>query len=142
MSDNSKRLKCPACDSLMTKVYIKEHNLHVDICVDGCGGIFFDNGEYKLFDEQCENIDKILEALEGKNTNKAVIKERDRICPVCGAKMVQNFSSITQNIKVDDCYICGGKFLDNNELQQVRAEYQNDEQRSEDVMAYLYQHIG
>lgn len=65
-----------------------------------------------------------------------------RICPNCGSKMVKNHSSIHQSIEVDDCYACGGKFLDNSELQKIRAEYQNNSERDEDILKYVYKEVG
>ena len=56
--------------------------------------------------------------------------------------MVKNSSSAQRIIEVDDCYSCGGKFLDNNELIKIRAEYDTEEQRSEDVIQYLYTQVG
>ena len=48
--------------------------------------------------------------------------------------MVKNYSSILQNIQVDECNICGGKFLDNGELFKIREEYETEEQRVEDFL--------
>lgn len=46
--------------------------------------------------------------------------------------MVKNSSSIHKKIEVDDCYSCGGKFLDNNELQKLEKNMtlQNKEMKT------------
>jgi Zn-finger nucleic acid-binding protein len=56
--------------------------------------------------------------------------------------MVKNSSSVHHTIEVDECYCCGGKFLDNNELIKIREEYDIEQERSEDVVQYLYQQVG
>ena len=48
-------------------------------------------------------------------TFEQVDESETRICPICGMNMVKNYSSIKKQIQIDDCYGCGGKFLDFNE---------------------------
>ena len=48
----------------------------------------------------------------------------NRVCPNCGTKMVKNHSSINADIEVDECYACGGKFLDNGELLKIEKNLQ------------------
>lgn len=141
MADTLKTLKCPACGEEMEKVFIPSEGINLDICTKGCGGIFFDNREFKDFDEKDEDISKILEKIEGKDFKK-VDTSADRFCPNCGAKMVKNHSSVHNTIEVDDCYGCGGKFLDRDELVKIRAEYDTEEERSEDVLREVYKTVG
>ena len=75
MPDNKDFLICPGCNEFMKKVYIPEAGISVDICVDGCGGIWFDNKEELKFDEQHENIDKINEELAEKSFVKVESSE-------------------------------------------------------------------
>ncbi|MBR5555195.1 zf-TFIIB domain-containing protein [bacterium] len=141
MADSLHTLVCPACGKEMKKIFVPDAGVNVDICVDGCGGIYFDNREFKKFDENAENIDEILEALEGK-TFQEVDGSLLRHCPVCNAKMVKNFSSARGEVMIDECYACGGKFLDNNELQKIRAEFETEAERAEATMAELYKTVG
>lgn len=141
MADTLKALKCPACGKDMEKVFIPNLGINLDICTDGCGGIYFDNREFERFDEKDEDISKILEKISGKEF-ASVDQSQTRICPNCGTKMVKNSSSIHKKIEVDDCYSCGGKFLDNNELQKIREEYDTAEQRDEDILKFVYQEVG
>ena len=141
MADNFKTIKCPACQNEMVKVFIPEQGINIDICLNGCGGIYFDNREFQFFDEPHENIDKIVEALEGKHfieTDESL----PRTCPVCGARMTKNFGSIKKQIQVDECYACGGKFLDKGELEKIRAEYTTEAERSADILKEVYSTIG
>ena len=141
MADNLKTLTCPACGKTMEKVFIPSQGINLDICTEGCGGIYFDNREFDKFDEKHEDISEILKKIDGK-TFAAVNETMTRVCPVCGAKMVKNHSGINHNIEIDDCYSCGGKFLDNSELIKIREEYENNEQRDEDILRYVYKKIG
>ena len=141
MADTLKTLTCPACGKTMEKVFIPSQGINLDICTEGCGGIFFDNKEFDKFDEKNEDVSEILKKIEGK-TFAPVEETLTRVCPNCGAKMVKNSSSIKQTIQVDDCYACGGKFLDNAELVKIREEYENNEQRDEDILRYVYKNIG
>ena len=82
-----------------------------------------------------------MEKIANKEFEK-VDTTQDRICPNCGAKMVKNSTSIKKTIEVDDCYSCGGKFLDNEELIKIREEYENNEQRDADILKYVYSSVG
>lgn len=141
MADTQKTLTCPACGKTMKKVFIPTEGINLDICTEGCGGIYFDNREFKEFDEQNEDISAILASLEGKTFEK-VDETAKRHCPNCGSIMVKNHSSIKQEIQMDDCYNCGGKFLDNAELIKIRAEYESNEERDEDILRHVHKHVG
>ena len=139
--DNYNDINCPACGQEMVEVFVASANKKVDICVHGCGGIFFDNREFSHFDEKHEDIQEILDEIEGKTFIK-VDDSESRICPVCGADMIKNFVSTRKEIQVDDCYSCGGKFLDNGELQKIREQYESDVERTDDVMNFVYNNVG
>lgn len=141
MADSLQTLTCPACGKVMKKIFIPDAGVNVDICVDGCGGIYFDNREFNKFDENAENIDEILEEIDGK-TFTPVDGSALRVCPACGAKMVKNFSSARGQIMIDECYNCGGKFLDNGELQKIRAEFETEAERAQATMDELYKTVG
>ena len=52
--------------------------------------------------------------------------------------MVKNYSSVKREISVDECYTCGGKFLDNGELRKIRDEYRTAEERGQDVVDNMF----
>lgn len=141
MADTLQPINCPACHKEFRKIFIPDLGINVDVCIDGCGGIFFDNREFKNFDEKAENIDDILSAIEGKEFEK-VDETIPRTCPVCGSKMVKNYASAKHEISIDDCYSCGGKFLDNGELLKIRAQFNTEKDRAEATMKELYATVG
>lgn len=139
--DTLEIIKCPACGKNMEKVYIPAEGINIDICTEGCGGIFFDNREFDKFNEEHEDISVIEAKLRGKEF-ELTDENAVRNCPVCGAQMVKNKSAAKGDVKVDDCYSCGGKFLDYGELFKIREEYKNDLDRGNAAMEYLYSKIG
>ena len=141
MEDNMEKINCPACGAEMEKIFMPAQGVHLDVCTNGCGGIYFDNREFKKFDEPHEDISPLLKVLEGKEFKK-VDEEQVRDCPVCGNRMIKNFSSAKHEVLVDECYACGGKFLDYGELEKIRAQYNTEEERSMDVVRNLYREVG
>lgn len=134
MADTKRKVTCPACDKEMTKVYIKEADLNVDICLDGCGGILFNNRELEKFDEKQENANEIFEAIKGK-TFEPVNEQEVRICSICDSPMVKQGSGV-EGVEIDICNVCGAKFLDNGELEKIR-EYE----KHSEYQAKINQHI-
>ena len=141
MADSHQTLRCPACGNEMRKIFIPSQGINIDICSQGCGGIFFDNREFKMFDEKHEGLDDMIQAVEN-NEFKPVDDSLPRYCPACGAKMVKNYASIRKEVQIDDCYACGGKFLDHGELTKIRGQYENELERSNDFMKFVYDEVG
>ena len=133
MADNYKFIECPACGKTMKKVYLENQGFIVDICLDGCGGLWLDTRELPKVDDQNEDITPIVQAYQNCDFKKVDTNET-RICPLCGVKMVKNNVSAKQEILIDECYTCGGKFFDYKELDTMRAQYNNDKERVADVL--------
>ena len=102
----------------MKKIFIPSAGISVDICTDGCGGIFFDNQELQKFDKQSSDASLIEKELEGKSFVK-VDESQTRVCPVCNRPMAKT-SIRGLGIEIDTCYTCGAVFLDNGELAAIR----------------------
>ena len=133
MTDTKRILKCPACKKEMVKIYVQSADVNVDICLNGCGGIYFDNMEFYVFDENREKINEITQMLEEKTFQK-VDSSKSRYCPSCGKKMVKNFTNLSKDVEIDDCYNCGGKFLDFGELETIINQDLNPLQKSKKNM--------
>lgn len=141
MADNKKIINCPACGCEMEKIFMPAQGVNLDVCTNGCGGIYFDNREFDKFDEPHEDISPLVEVFEGKEFKKTD-ESLTRICPVCGMKMVKNFASAKHKVQVDECYGCGGKFLDFNELNKIRSQYPTEKDRAADAINELYSSVG
>lgn len=121
-------MNCPACGKQMKKFFIEDANVNVDICTEGCGGIFFDNRELEKFDEQHENAEEIFKELEGKEF--APQNEQEvRICPICDVPMSKLGGK--DSVQIDVCNVCGGKFLDHGELEKIREATGKEYKESE-----------
>ena len=118
MADTKEMINCPACGKQMKKVFIKDSDINIDICTEGCGGMLFDNRELEKFDEKHENADEILNEVKGKEF-APVDEKKPRVCPVCKSVMVK-MGAGNGNVKIDLCNICGAKFLDHGELERIR----------------------
>ena len=126
MADNLDIINCPACHNAMTKVHFPDLGINIDVCTEGCGGIYFDNRELEKFDEAQEDITPILESIKGKKFEEVDASE-PRMCPVCGTKMVRHYNDIRKEVMIDECYNCGGVFLDNKELFKIREAFKKVE---------------
>lgn len=136
MADTKEVLKCPACENFMTKIFMPDAEVNVDVCTEGCGGILFDNREFNKFDEPTENADLILESLKDK-TFIETDESETRTCPVCGVYMVKMGAGVA-GVEIDYCNVCGAKFLDNGELQKIReGNRENQDPRLDNLLEVL-----
>ena len=137
MTDNKNTICCPACGCEMKKIYNSEAKINIDICTEGCGGIFFDNRELNKFDETHERIDEILESVKDREFRK-VDESETRICPICNVPMVKMGAGVS-GVEIDVCNVCGAKFLDNKELQEIRSGEKVDLTKAYAVFEALYE---
>ncbi len=118
-------MNCPACK----KVMIEEDfgGVKIDVCKDGCKGLWFDWGELVRLDESDEGFgDTLKEALNSTRDKDA---DRGRInCPKCNIPMVAHLSRSLKEVTVDECYGCGGFFLDAGELKVMRDNFMTEEE--------------
>ena len=119
--DSMHTILCPACDKEMLKVYIPELGFNIDICVDGCGGIFFDNKELDKLKAPTTDVSQILEIVKNKTYPK-MDETLIRRCGSCGSNMLK-IGAGNSKVQIDVCPNCNGKFLDNGELEQIRDSY-------------------
>ncbi len=118
-------MNCPVCSALMKE---KDFGgVKVDVCEDGCKGLWFDWVELGKLDEQNEGCGAALQAAlayprvndEGRGPLK---------CPKCQAPMHTHTYASSKETNVDECYVCGGFFLDSGELKQIRDTFMTDEE--------------
>ncbi len=112
-------MKCPACSHELTALQVG--SLTVDVCQDGCAGIWFDAFELQRVDEEEEAGEPLLHIR--KSDFVTVDPARKRECPRCaGVKLHRHFFSAQRRVEVDQCPNCNGYWLDDGELAQIRAE--------------------
>jgi len=95
---------------------LKVLNLSVDVCIGGCGGVWFDWYELKKIEERhfAQGVGLLRAADGGAGT------EDERACPRCEAtSLVHHFASDRRDVRVDDCPNCSGFFLVHGELNTI-----------------------
>jgi hypothetical protein len=104
--------------------------VEVDVCVNGCKGIWFECGELAQLDEKNEGTGQALkEALESERT---IDQNRGKLdCPKCGIPMQIHKYKHCKDVNVDECYSCGGIFLDSGELKAIKEGFMSPKERDE-----------
>ena len=101
----------------------------IDVCRDGCAGVWFDKQEFRDLREPASKAGDVLVALAGMPRVTVDAAERRR-CPKCpNSVLMRHFSSAKRAVAVDECPTCAGTWLDGGELEQIRAEYGSGEAR-------------
>jgi uncharacterized protein len=128
-------MNCPVCKSGMVEEDFG--GVKVDVCMNGCKGIWFDWGELKKLDERNEGLGEALQnALKYPRVNdvsRGVIS-----CPKCNLPMHRHVYESDKDVNVDECFKCGGFFLDSGELREIRDHHMSEQERA----AYLQRLIN
>lgn len=133
-------MKCPACSNDLRATAIGD--VTVDVCKDGCGGVWFDNFELSKFDEAHEATgEQLLSVQAGASVN--VDPKARRNCPKCpDIIMQQHFFSVKRGVTVDECPGCGGVWLDAGELRRIRGLYPSEAEREQAASKYFEELFG
>lgn len=120
-------MKCPACNNTLDQM--KVGNITVDVCNQGCGGLWFDSSELRQVDEKHEAAGEALLNIK-KNPNVSVDLHKTRSCPKCDdVIMMKHFMSVKNEVEVDECPKCRGFWLDAGELGQIRNQFKTEADR-------------
>jgi Zn-finger nucleic acid-binding protein len=123
-------MECPVCKKIMSEQDFG--GVKVDVCNTGCKGIWFDWFELKKLDEKNEGMGDLLKqslnSEHHKDSNRGKIK-----CPKCQNPMTAHFYQSSKEVTVDECYQCGGFYLDSGELEVIRENFMNEQDREEYV---------
>ena len=131
-------MKCPACANYLTPYYASPITL--DVCANGCGGIWFDAFELQKMDEVHEPVREELINLRPKKELPETQLTAKRVCPKCeGIVMMRHFYSPLKKVMVDECPNCGGFWLDAGELAGLREENKLEKERKRATQVRLSQ---
>jgi uncharacterized protein len=126
MNTEGGHMRCTVCQKEM--VVENFGGVKVDVCKNGCKGLWFDWTELNKLDEKNEGLGEALnEALKfprNNDENRGQIK-----CPKCGLLMHAHKFQSEKEINVDECYKCGGFFLDSGELKIIRDKFMSEAER-------------
>ncbi len=133
-------MKCPACSNTLQQMTAGD--VQVDICKNGCGGIWFDNFELKKFDEPHESEGESLLEIE-RDENLVIDRTKRFNCPKCdNIVMMRHFFSVKKEVQVDECPGCGGIWLDAGELGKIRSLFETEQERHEAAEQYFAEIFG
>ncbi|CAB1074752.1 hypothetical protein D1AOALGA4SA_2571 [Olavius algarvensis Delta 1 endosymbiont] len=133
-------MKCPACDNMIEEITVQD--IKVDVCKDGCGGIWFDSFELQKVDEPHESLGESLLDIE-KSASVEVDNSNTRTCPRCtDTKMLRHFFSVKKEVTVDECPKCAGIWLDYGELGEIRSQFESEEERKKAAESYFQEIFG
>ena len=123
-------MKCPVCSKeMMEKDF---GGVLADVCENGCRGIWLDWLELSKLDQKNEGFGQALQAARTHpRSNDA--KRPPLSCPKCGIKMHAHKFRRADEVNVDECYSCGGFFLDSGELHVIRENFMTDQEHAEYV---------
>lgn len=126
---------CPVCVQPLTP--LAAGKVVVDVCHEGCGGIWFDHFELQKLDEHHEEEGELIRHVERHPdiTRDPAIRLN---CPRCSdVVMRQHFFCASQRLEVDSCPACGGYWLDHGELARLRAEFATAQAREEATREFV-----
>ena len=123
-------MQCPVCENAMKEVVAA--GVTVEVCADGCGGMWFDRFEIDKFDNSNEQEGlQILEMCESASNSAARGPEKIS-CPKCEGQIMRQFLySAADSVEVDECPSCAGMWLDAGELASIRQKFASEEERTE-----------
>lgn len=128
-------MKCPVCETELAPV--QAGPVTVDVCLGGCGGIWFDNFELQKLDEPHDTAGQMLVNVKPREP-LAIDAAQRRNCPRCPRiVMMRHYYSPRRRVEVDECPNCGGFWLDAGELALIREEHKDEQAQQTAVAEYL-----
>ncbi len=128
-------MECTVCGNSLKEIDVG--NIKVDVCEDGCGGIWFDRFELEKVDEPHESEGELLLHIR-RGEGVEVDMEKRRNCPRCrDTIMMRHFFSVRKEVEVDECPKCAGTWLDFGELGRIREEFRSEDERKEAAGKYF-----
>lgn len=133
-------MECTVCGNNLVEITVGA--IAVDVCQDGCGGIWFDRFELAKVDEPHETEGEALLSIRRDKALKVDHDQRRR-CPRClDVIMMRHFFSVKRAVEVDECPQCAGTWLDFGELGQIRKEFGSEEDRREAALDHCAEALG
>ena len=109
-------------------------NVFVDVCAEGCRGIWFDGGELSRLDSERKgggpSLRRALAPADGvaefsplvlpAGTSDVSVGERPWSCPQCDVELDVLEYDLQVTVAIDSCPECTGVFLEDGELAAIR----------------------
>ena len=105
-------MKCPACPDTLSRY--RHDPVTLDVCHEGCGGIWFDRSEL----EELHKLHPTATLRVLSNKRRVVDFSLPRSCPKCAEHpLIRVHHDNIQELELDECNHCGGLWVDLGELQ-------------------------
>lgn len=133
-------MNCPACNKVL--VSVTSGQVTVDVCQNGCGGVWFDQFEFKKIDEKHERDGDLITQMSSKRLG--LVKASHQLkCPKCkDVTMMRRFESVKRQVEVDECARCAGFWLDAGELTVIREQFLSEAERVNAATKYFGEVFG
>jgi uncharacterized protein len=114
-------MNCPACRSSLQERHVSD--VKIDVCEEGCAGIWFDGSQIKKMDEpQDPDAETILNL---KPATDVTLQAEPHNCPKCRTNTltrIESAKSGKKKILLEDCSKCRGVFINASVLNVLRRE--------------------
>jgi len=128
-------VNCPACHKTLMETTVD--SVTVDVCKNGCGGIWFDSLELLKLENAGTSAGEVLLEVE-RDESIRVDPDAERRCLRCkGQPLIRHFASTKRQVELDECYTCGGIWLDAGELGRIQSQYATPEERDKAFQSYF-----
>jgi len=112
-------MQCPRCSHELQPATVG--GVKVDVCQNGCGGIWFDAFELEKMDQPDESAGWLIDNIR-IDLGVAVDTEAPVHCPHCeGLELMRQRYPNNHRLILDKCRGCGGIWLDFGELFGIRS---------------------
>lgn len=113
-------MDCLKCEGKLDRVEVD--GVLVDQCAV-CAGIWFDGGELRRV-LGMKSVAPLRTVAHAQRTQRSKADdEKPARCPRChGEGKLVRVASVTSDIHIDTCPVCGGQWLDGDELSILRDE--------------------
>ena len=129
-------MDCPNCNKPMVEMDFG--GVLADVCELGCQGIWLDWMELGKLNEKDEGSGQALK--DALNRKTATTTRDGKInCPHCHIPMFEHMYKANKSIRVDECYCCGGFFLDQGELFDIRNKCMSEQEYNKTIDQLIQQ---
>jgi Zn-finger nucleic acid-binding protein len=95
----------------------------VDLCVEGCGGVWLDADDMRHGRDLREALDDHLQGPSRVSPSIVVDRAAPADCPVCGERMRRYRWNYTSRVVLDQCPKGHGSWLDGGELAEMQEAH-------------------
>jgi Zn-finger nucleic acid-binding protein len=132
-------VNCPACLRPLHETAVRE--LTVDVCRNGCAGIWLDRWELRKVDADQTSEGECLLALPARSPLAPEHVEQ-RFCPRDLAPLRRHYVCDELGLEVDSCVVCAGLWIEPGELGRIYQSRDPGDEAASEVCRALARSLG